>query len=193
MEFFEEPETGPDSREDELLLSLSVHDPKAFEILVDRYQKPFLRKAESILRNRESAEDAVQDAFTKIYVYAHTYSKQEGASFKSWAYKILLNTCLTEYQKIKRTRQGSAEWSDELESVLPDANMQAETEKKYDLDYLVSLLSRLPEVWGRLLRLHYIEGKSQEDIARSEGISPGALRVRIHRAKKELKKISDSM
>lgn len=194
MEYLDIPkEDGGDTREDELLLALSAHDPSAFETIVDRYEQPFLRKAESILRNKAAAQDAVQDAFTKIYVYGHKYKVQEGATFKSWAYKILLNTCLTSYQKLKKDKQYSLEFSPELESMIPDKEAMRLQEDAYDMDYLLSLLSRLPAGLARVLRLHFLEGKSQEDVAKMESVSPGALRVRIHRAKKELKKLGDNL
>ena len=63
-------------------------DPELLGVLIDRYEAAFLRKARSILYSPEEAEEAVQDVFTRIYVYADRYQPQEGASFSSWAYAI---------------------------------------------------------------------------------------------------------
>src|SRR4051812_3634121 len=90
---------------DEDVLYRSVEYPGAFGVLVDRYQKEFLRKVQRIVRNKDDAEDVVQDAFVKIYKNAHTFEVQEGAQFSSWAYKILLNTCFTFCKKRKREQQ----------------------------------------------------------------------------------------
>ena len=87
---------------DQELLQLSLKRPAVFEVLVSRYEDAFLRKANSVLHNNEDSEDVVQETFTKIYLNAGRFQPQEGASFSSWAYKILINTCYTFHQKRKK-------------------------------------------------------------------------------------------
>ena len=91
-----------EEKSDEEILFLSVKKPALFEILINRYQTPFLNKVRSILGNREEIEDIVQETFVKIYLNASRFQVQEGASFKSWGYKILLNTTFSQYQKLKK-------------------------------------------------------------------------------------------
>jgi RNA polymerase sigma-70 factor, ECF subfamily len=172
-------------KSDSELLALSVNHPSAFGILVDRYQKEFLRKITFILKSREEAEDVVQDAFVKIYMNASKFQVQEGATFKSWAYRILLNTCYTYCAKRKRDKQF-------LEYVEHDADLvfaENEFEKKFDLDQIMSVISKLPVALARMLTLTLLEGKTYEDIALVEKMTPGAVRTRIHRAKREFEKI----
>src|SRR3989338_5931217 len=78
---------------DAKILKDSQYYPWMFGTLVDRYQDAFLRKGLYILRSQDDAEDAVQDTFIKIYKNAHKFSEKRNASFQSWAYKILINTC----------------------------------------------------------------------------------------------------
>src|ERR1700744_2153215 len=96
-------DTLKDASDEEVLLA-SMRDPDAFVLLVERYEAAFLRKARSILYSQEDAEEVVQDAFTRIYVYANRYSPQEGAKFSSWAYAILTRLAFTRYQKLKKLR-----------------------------------------------------------------------------------------
>ena len=63
---------------DEEILALSVKYPDAFSALLDRYQEAFLRKAFTVVRSREDAEDIFQDAFTKIYLNAARFKVQIG-------------------------------------------------------------------------------------------------------------------
>jgi len=65
-------------KSDEELLKVSLSHPSLFALLVRKYQEPFLRKAQGIVREREEAEDIVQEAFTKIYLNAGKFKKQEG-------------------------------------------------------------------------------------------------------------------
>ena len=55
-------------------------------------------------------------------------------------------------------------------------------------DYVVSILSEIPEHLSRILSKHFIEGKPQKDIAKEEGISVGAVKTRVHRAKEAFRK-----
>src|SRR5712671_743960 len=93
-----------ENRADDEVLTLSIKDPRAFEVLVDRYEQAFMNKISAILKNKEQAQDIVQDTFVKIYMNAARFEPQEGASFKSWGYKILLNTCFTYCKKKKREK-----------------------------------------------------------------------------------------
>lgn len=181
-----------DSRKsDEEVLAASVRDPEQFRILVRRYQDAFVRKADAVVRNREDAEDIVQEAFAKMYLNAERFKKVEGATFKSWAYRIVLNTAFTLYQKKKRERTKIAPLSPELYETLRDSHN--EFEKQEVSEYLISVLSKMPEHMERVLKLHFLLGLSQKEVAEVEGTSVGAIKTRIHRAKKEFKKVSSSV
>lgn len=174
---------------DEKVLVLSIENPKYFEILVDRYQIAFLRKAQSILGRREFAEDAVQDTFVKIYRYADKFEVQEGAKFSSWAYRILINTSFTHYQKLKRRREMDGPLPEEFQEFIADPKGQALFSEHETSEYVFSILKRMPSHMQSLLKEYFIEGKSQKEIAQKEGVSVGAVKTRMHRAKKEFKKM----
>ena len=87
---------------DEEILAASLEKPALFRILVARYQEAFIRKALGILRQREEAEDIVQETFVKIYFNGKKFKKMEDVEFKSWAYKILVNTAISRYRKISK-------------------------------------------------------------------------------------------
>ena len=179
---------GGKDQSDEEILFLSIKHPDLFEEILNRYQAAFLRKAFSVLRNQEDAEEVVQEAFSKIYLYADRFKVQEGASFKSWGYKILLNTSFTKYQKVKRERGSRANLDPEFYEMLQDKKSR-QFEKQEVSDYVISILSRIPEHLSRALHLHVIDGLPQEEVARIEGISVGAVKTRVHRAKKAFKKV----
>src|SRR3990167_5895431 len=88
---------------DDEILRKSIDNPSFFGILVDRYQPAFVGKARNIVRSQEEAEDIAQEAFTKIYLNAGKFEKLPGIEFKSWAWRILVNTALTHYRKIKKS------------------------------------------------------------------------------------------
>jgi RNA polymerase sigma-70 factor (ECF subfamily) len=179
---------GEEERSDEEVLLLSLSQPALFALLVRKYEEPFMRKAMGIVRGREEAQDVVQETFTKIYLAASRFKKQEGASFSSWAYRILINTALTHYARLKRRGVHTAELDDEIWALIPDRSLR-QFEKKELEDVVASVLSRMSPVFAAALSAFFIDGKSQEEIARAEGVSVGAIKTRVHRAKSEFRKI----
>ncbi|MBU6321031.1 MAG: sigma-70 family RNA polymerase sigma factor [Patescibacteria group bacterium] len=173
------------------LLARSRREPALFALLVRRYESAFLRRARTILGDAEEAKEAVQDAFTKMYLYVDRYAAQEGATFASWAYTILNRVCYTRYQGRKRRWESRLELApehleslaDESASFLDDLSIRSE---------VLAALAKLPEAAARLLRLQFIEGKSQEEIAASERLSVPAVKTRVHRAKKLFKSVYDT-
>ncbi|HEX9608771.1 MAG TPA: RNA polymerase sigma factor [Candidatus Paceibacterota bacterium] len=184
--------TDLQQKPDEEILLLSLRHPSAFSVLVDRYQAAFLRKARTVLRNNEDAEDVVQETFTKIYLYAGKFEKQAGASFSSWGYKILMNTSFTHYQKRKRERSLRVEIDPKIFELFPDRNSR-EFEKESFADYVASVIVRMPDDLGRVLKLYFLQGLPQVQIAELEGATVGAIKTRVHRAKKVFRDISASI
>ena len=173
---------------DEEILTASLIKPALFKILVDRYEEAFIRKAFGILKNHEEAEDTVQETFVKIYLHGKKFKKLEGIEFKSWAYKILVNTAISRYRKVSKKWQ--AESADPLdlelasEKNLSTEDIVLESETK---SVTADLISRLPKPLARLVSLYYIEDKPYKEIAKQESITIPALKMKLFRAKKMLK------
>jgi RNA polymerase sigma-70 factor, ECF subfamily len=176
-------------KKDEEVLTASFKYPYLFELLVERYEDAFLRKAKSIVFNEEAARDIVQDTFVKIYLYGRKFKPVEGARFSSWAYKVLMNVCFHWYKKLKREKQFFSALDEDMEAVLP-VDDREERAQKLDRDYLESMFARLPETFARILRLYVIDQKDYKEIAKVEGVTEGAIKTRMHRAREEMRKIS---
>lgn len=177
-----------DAREwdDERILMESQRSPWLFSILVERYEEPFLRKARSIVRDPRDAEEVVQDAFTKIYVHAEKYQPQSGAKFSSWAYRILMNTAFTRYQKLVKEGQRYLAMDPEYEHLYGEMKGHSGFEERRD--GIERVLTRLPGHFAFVLRLHYLERWSHQDIAIETGENVGTIKARIHRAKAAFRK-----
>ena len=175
---------------DHELLLRSRREPELFAVLVRRYESALLRRAKSILRSPEDAEEVVQDAFTKMYLYADRYEPQVGATFSSWAYTILNRVAYTKYTASRKENAVRADLEPEHYESLPDAHAEF-LEDLSIRDEVVAALAVLPETAARILRLQFVEGKTQEEIASSENLSIPAVKTRVHRAKKLFKKAYD--
>ena len=172
------------------VLARSQKEPDLFAILVRRYEAALLRRAKVILKSPEDAEEVVQDAFTKMYLYADKYHAQEGASFSSWMYTILNRVAYTKYRVKSIERGKRAELLPEHYESLPDARAEFLEDLSLRSEVLAAL-AKLPETAAKILRLQFIEGKSQEEIATKENLSIPAVKTRIHRAKKLFKQAYD--
>lgn len=166
---------------DEELFTISLTKPQLFALVVRRYEAAFLRKAFQILKTKEAAEDAVQETFTKIYFKAKYFESRGEGSFKSWGYKILMNTTFTHYQKARRGNV--VQLPEEFEEFLPDLGGIAFQEQKELADYIASIFVKMPDAMASVLNKFFIEGKSQEEIAEEEGVSVGSVKTRVYRAK----------
>jgi RNA polymerase sigma-70 factor (ECF subfamily) len=169
------------------ILAVSVERPAAFEVIVSRYQEAFLRKVSAMLRDKETAKDLVQDTFVKIYRHAGKFAAREDATFKSWAYSILLNTCYSYFRKRKRDREFLNVLDQEALDLL---GAYPDTDRRQYLDRFTSIVARIPAAFAEILVLSVVDGKSRQEIADLEGISVGSVRTRLSRAKAQFKKIA---
>jgi|SRR3989338_440150 len=186
----EKERSNPAGMKDEDILRASQNEPAIFEILVERYQEPLLRAALRVVRRREEAEDIVQEAFVKMYRYAGKFEKLDGIEFKSWAYKIAINTAITHYRKLKRGSEVLAEDPAIFQEAGDDL---VESRFSFAADAKAAVaraLEQMPEHLRSVLHRYYLEDKSYRTIAEEEKISIPTLKMRLFRAKKMFKKIN---
>ncbi len=185
-------ETGVQGLKDEEILRASQAEPAMFEMLVERYREPLLRAALRVVRSREEAEDIVQEAFVKMYKNAGKFEKLEGIEFKSWAYKVAINTAITHYRKLKR-----GEFPTEDPGVFQEAGGEfLDTRVSFAADAkaaVAKVLEKMPEHLRSVLHRFYIEDKSYRMIAKEEKISIPTLKMRLFRAKKMFRKMNDEL
>ena len=185
---------------DEEILAVSLVSPSVFEILVDRYQSAFLRKAGSIVKKEEDAQDTVQETFVKIYLNAKKFKKEKaGDSFKNWAYKILVNCAISRYGKLKKEMLAFSplESDDSGEGAF---NLSADYAERENLEikmdnnnFILGILEKLPNAFSAVLKKYFFGGKSHKEIAAEDGISVMAAKLRLFRAKKAFRKAAEDM
>lgn len=186
----EEPQNqDTENIHDEIILEGSQKDPRLFELIVRKYQAPFLRTTLRIVHQKEDAEDIVQEAFIKIYSKAKLFKKREGASFKSWAYAVLVNTAISHLRKFKRSRAKDMSWDPVLDSVLPDPAGFGETEKLEIQSVLSGVLNELPTELKTVLEMRYFDDDTYQTIAAKTGLSLENVKIRLHRAKKMAREV----
>lgn len=173
---------------DEELLSRSMTEPRYFSFIVARYEEAFLRRARSVLFDDRDSEDCVQEVFLKIYRYGGRFYAVDGATFRSWAYRILMNTAITHYVRKKKRGANMVPLDPEIYESFADVKNEAET--RLTVQLVRQLMDKLPDGLARPLRLFFIDEYSQQEIADMEGMTVAAVKTRIYRGKRELASIA---
>jgi RNA polymerase sigma-70 factor (ECF subfamily) len=174
---------------DEELLFASLEEPALFEALVERYQEPLMRAAWRVVKGREEAEDVVQESFVKIYKNAEKFRKLDGIEFKSWAYKVAINTAITHYRKLKRGGEILSQDPVLFFEISEDLGIASLASSMDAKAAVASTLEKMPSHLETVLRRYYFEDKSYRTIAAEEKISIPTLKMRLFRAKRLFKKL----
>lgn len=165
----------------DLAAKLKAGNTEALEQLIMRWRSRAEAYANSILHDPQAAEDAVQEAFSRIY--AVRTGLDEKRSFSAYLFTIVKRICIDEQRKKKR--------QPELPGDLPEPPVEsAESEFIGNWERLnrIHLLAALDETDRTLLLAFSMEGKPTKQIAREMNLSDGQVRVRLHRIRKKLKK-----
>jgi RNA polymerase sigma-70 factor (ECF subfamily) len=157
---------------------LKSGDPKGAEALLEQHQREVYNVALRMLGEPSAAEDAAQDAFLRAFSRLDLY--REGEPFGAWLHGIVRNRCLDILRS--RARAGA------VYPLLPAAQPDAESDAIRNLEAqgVRRALSRLPSRDRALLVLRYWEDRPMEEVARSLGMTDGAARVALHRARRAL-------
>ena len=159
-----------------------------FEALVRRYHARCMYFAAGILNNKEDAEEAVQDAFVKVY--ANIDSFRGDSKFSTWLYKILFNLCYSRLRN-KKTFVDISVVEDRYEERLlreQAGDLQNHKFETRDLsDMVAGVLRELPERYKSVMHLFYNEDLTIEEIARIMSISRNSVKVRLYRGRQLLR------
>ncbi|HET9154397.1 MAG TPA: RNA polymerase sigma factor [Solirubrobacterales bacterium] len=149
----------------------------AFEEIVRRYRRPLDRFAATFVGGR--SEDVTQDSFSKALLALR--GSEAEVELRPWLYRIVRNTALNDLR-------GRAPAATELSEALPGArSAAAEVEAREELRDLMARLQALPETQRAALVMRELEGLSHEEIAAALGVSGGAARQAIFRARAALR------
>ena len=182
-------------KEDEPMLvsAAQAGDLRAFETLVNRYERKIFRLTQNITQNREDAEDAMQEAFLKAFEHLREFA---GASrFYTWLVRIAVNQAL---MKLRKRRPGMVSLDEEIESgeaLVPRevVDWGPTPEQRYEQTELREILSHvvgeLDPPFRIVFQLRDIEELSTEETAEALGLSVPAVKSRLLRARLRLREI----
>jgi RNA polymerase sigma-70 factor (ECF subfamily) len=164
----------------------------AFEKLVRKYDRKLMRIAQSVTRNREEAEDAVQEAFLKAYQRLGQF--QENAKFSTWLIRIALNESLIRLRKQRSNRELPMEFDSQTDGdtlPLDVADWAPNPHERYSAAEFREILTKCLEGLQPALRVVFvlrdIEEVSNLETAELLGLTPVAVKARLFRARLHLR------
>jgi RNA polymerase sigma-70 factor (ECF subfamily) len=164
----------------------------AFDGLWQAYSTKVFRTTYRITRNREDAEDALQDAFLKAYVHLHDFDGR--SSFLTWLTRIAINSALMILRKRRSAVEVSIDdsqdrYGDSTSLEVPDGSPTPEAQyaQREQETMLRDSISALPSVTRTALQLRKLEERSLGETATTMGLSLNAAKTRIYRAKASLR------
>lgn len=158
-------------------------DAQAFSRLVDMYAKPVHNLCYRMLGNTEDAEDAAQEAFLRAFKAIHRYDPQR--KFASWLLSIAANYCIDQH---RRSRLRTISLDDSPEASLGDRSPgpAASLVARETSDELQGLLAALDPRDRAAIILYYWHELPYQEIAEQLSMTEGALKSRLHRARRTL-------
>jgi len=169
-----------------------------FRLLIDPLFDEFFNHARHLTRNKEQAEDLVQETFIRAWRYFDRF--QEGTNFRAWLYTILTNIYINDYRRKKRAPVtvglDQYETPDEFYvynnlsrmGALPVDDPARLIADKFSYNDVRGALAKLPDEFKQAVMLSDIRGFSYTDIASILGIPLGTVRSRLNRGRRLMQK-----
>lgn len=185
-------------QEASLVALLRDGDAGAYETLVRTHMPMMLRVARRFMRSEEDARDAVQDAFVSAFRSIGKFGSN--AQLSTWLHRIVVNACLMRLRTQRRRPEEDIEeylprFRDDGHQVLPSERWSENAESILQRTELVgivrSAIDQLPDTYREVLLLRDIEELSTDEAAEALGVTPNAVKIRLHRARQALRTLLD--
>lgn len=177
----------------EIVSKILSGDRDLYRRLVDSCSPMIFHLVRSFEKNEEEVKGMVQDIFVKAYTKLDLFDNR--AKFSTWIYSIALNYCRDYAKNIRRNNSRFSDLGEDFidgqasDFAGPDVSLeQQETEGA-----LLRAIEKLPPEQADPLLMKYRDGMSYKTISEQTGISVSALKVRVHRARHELKRNLEEM
>jgi RNA polymerase sigma factor (sigma-70 family) len=177
-------------RDSEIIERVLQGEKRAYAELVDRHKDRAMALATRMLRNRQDAEEALQDAFVRAFNALPRFERK--SSFSTWFYRIVFNVCSTSLGRRADEKTKSIDGQDEederklelpAEDELPDIALEGK-----ELRQIVSNeIEAMPVVYGAILTLFLVQDLSYDEIVEVTGLPLGTVKVRLFRARELLR------
>jgi len=171
------------SRHHDLFERCKRGEPKAQRMLYDLFKGKLMGLCRRYTRDREQAQDVLQDTFVKIFTNLNQLSSPE--KLETWMKTTAVHTAINQYH---RTRKHDMIFTPVSENERHEGQGLYENIQNLSDEYLLTLINELPDGCRMVFNLFAIEGYSHAEIAAMMKTTEGTSRSQFHHAKQLLKK-----
>ena len=179
--------------EDALVAGLRAGNDQAYEDMVRAFGGRMLAVAVRIVRNEDDARDVVQTAYLSAFRSLQQF--EGGCRLSTWLHRIVVNAALMKLRSRRRRPEES------IESLLPtylEDGHHTEQFSRGDIpaDQLIekaetraavrACIAQLPDRYRSILIMRDVEDLSTVEVASMLGVTPNAVKIRLHRARQAL-------
>jgi len=158
-----------------------------FSFIYERYSRKILKTCMNFIKDRQRAEDAMQDIFLRVLNYLEAFSHK--AKFSTWLYTVTRNYCIDYIKAEKRRYAVSLEsqyhLSEEPKEVTPNKTQSP----FFKIESLIKVMDHIRPDEKEMILLKYIDNCSIKQIMSTYNLSESATKMRIKRAKEKVKNI----
>jgi len=185
------PDVGGETSDQDLVRQTLAGEQRAFEVLVHRYQRLVFRVIHGIAPGAE-VEDIAQEVFLRAY--RSLGQVRHDSRLGPWLIRIAVNLCYDHLRRLRRRQERSFSELTEregmvLERLMNDETALAQIDRLALRELAERLVGQLPPQDRAVLLLKEREGMETREIARTLGCSETAVRLRLFRARRALRKV----
>lgn len=178
--------------DDQLLIQEALGgNQQAFTCLLERYQHSIRQMIAKMTQNTSDREDLTMEIFGKAFNSLDSYRPHY--AFSTWLFRIAINHCI-DYLRKKRAPHLPIDFTlpsstndDPIANLISSSpNPEELIIQKQRSEHLHYLLSRLSPRNRTILKMHYFEGYSYEEIAQDMGVPIGTIKAQLHRAREAM-------
>lgn len=166
----------------ELVRAVQEGSIRAFELLVNRYQKRLVAFITRFTHDEAMAEDVVMESLFSLYKTIDRVDTSK--KFSSYLYTSVRNAAYSQLRKKKPQVSLT-----EVFEISDDRRGEQSLFSFYDRERVADALQKIPNSYATVLRLYYFDQLSYEEIARKVRLPVNTVRTHLNRGKSALKKI----
>ena len=158
------------------------NDSRAQMQLYDQYCKAMFNTAYNFVKEDDTAQDVMQEAFVKAFKKIHSYTGE--ATFGAWLKRIVINQSL---DWLKKQKIQTVELNEDV--VYKDDDSSWEIDNEIKISAIYECIETLPQKCKNVVKLYLLEGYDHQEVAQILEISEVASRSQLSRGKSKLKEL----
>lgn len=176
---------NPGTRDGQLVIRVRQGDLDALGVLYAQYRTQVFRTALAITRNRETAEDILQEVFLKLYRYVERIDTS--LTLAPWLYRVTVNLCYTQITRQKRWLTALDDVIENLVAPPSRACPERQAEKGELQTVIQQAIDSLSPSQRIVIVLHYLSDLSLKEIAYILEVPEGTVKSRLHYGRENLR------